>query len=197
VLWNHGGSTDDLARPGVASLPAPASSYFDGVLAEAVTRRVDQLVVVRGPGRFARAVADGTITGASKRGLSVRTVDATAVDLQDGDRTAVLIVGRFDHDVAVVRQLRARRQSPALVVAVQQGYRPSVRSLAKRPRESSGPCSGGRPLARPRSAHQGPSSSLTFGTGPAPSLPTLPLRLPPQGTSPMPPTTEAWRQRTW
>jgi ABC-type branched-subunit amino acid transport system substrate-binding protein len=121
VLWNHGGSADDLAQPGVASLPAPASSYFDGVLDQAVTRRVDQVLVVRGPGGFARAVADGTTTGASKRGLPVRTVDATAVDLEDGDRTALLIVGRFDHDVAVVRQLCARRQAPTLLAAVAAG----------------------------------------------------------------------------
>jgi len=28
LLWNHGGSADDLAQPGVASVPAPASSYL-------------------------------------------------------------------------------------------------------------------------------------------------------------------------
>jgi ABC-type branched-subunit amino acid transport system substrate-binding protein len=121
VFWNHGGSADDLARPGVASLPAPASSYFDGVLDEAVTRRVDQVLIVRGPGRFARAVADGTTTGASKRGLPIRTVSATAVDLRDADGSAVLVVGRFDHDVAVVRQLRARRQAPTILAAVAAG----------------------------------------------------------------------------
>jgi ABC-type branched-subunit amino acid transport system substrate-binding protein len=121
VLWNHGGSADDLARPGVASLPAPASSYFEGVLDEAVTRRVDQVLIVGGPGQFARAVADGTTTGASERGLPVRMVDATAVDLQEPDRTALLIVGRFDHDVAVVRQLRARRHAPTLLGAVAAG----------------------------------------------------------------------------
>jgi ABC-type branched-subunit amino acid transport system substrate-binding protein len=121
VLWNHGGSADDLAGAGVASLPAPASSYFDGVLDEAVTRRVDQVLVVRGPGRFARAVADGTTTGASERGLPIRTVDTTAVDLHLPDGTAVLVVGRFDHDVAVVRQLRARRQAPTLLAAVAAG----------------------------------------------------------------------------
>jgi len=27
LLWNHGGSADGLAQPGIASLPAPASSY--------------------------------------------------------------------------------------------------------------------------------------------------------------------------
>jgi Periplasmic binding protein len=38
LLWNHGGSADDLAQPGVVPFPAPASSYFDGVVDEAVAR---------------------------------------------------------------------------------------------------------------------------------------------------------------
>ena len=62
LLWNHGGSADDLIQPGVASVPAPASSYFDGVVEEAVARQVDQVVVVCGAGRFARAVAEGAVT---------------------------------------------------------------------------------------------------------------------------------------
>src|SRR5215213_3969592 len=65
LLWNHGGSADDLAQPRMASVPAPASTYFDGVVEEAVAREVGQVVVVRGPGRFARAVADGATTRAS------------------------------------------------------------------------------------------------------------------------------------
>jgi ABC-type branched-subunit amino acid transport system substrate-binding protein len=121
LLWNHGGSADDLAQPGVASLPAPASSYFDGVVDQAVARQVDQLVIVRGAGPFARAVADGAATRASERGLDIRTVDATAVDLEDAAGTALLIVGRFEQDVAVVRHLRDRRQSTALLAAVAAG----------------------------------------------------------------------------
>src|SRR5918992_671337 len=45
ILWNHGGSADDLAQPGVASLPAPASSYFDGAVEEIVVRGIDRLFV--------------------------------------------------------------------------------------------------------------------------------------------------------
>ena len=56
LLYNHGGAADDLARPGLVSLPAPASTYFEGAVQEAVSRRVDRLLVVRGPGPFARAV---------------------------------------------------------------------------------------------------------------------------------------------
>jgi ABC-type branched-subunit amino acid transport system substrate-binding protein len=121
LLWNHGGSADDLVRPGVVSVPAPASSYFDGVVEEAVARQVDQLVVVRGAGRFARAVADGAVTRASKRGLATRTVEATAVEVEDADGTALLIVGRFEQDVAVVRRVQDYPKTPALLAAVAAG----------------------------------------------------------------------------
>src|SRR4029450_9537047 len=43
LLWNHGGAADDLARPGLVSLPAPASSYFEGAVREAAARRAGRL----------------------------------------------------------------------------------------------------------------------------------------------------------
>jgi ABC-type branched-subunit amino acid transport system substrate-binding protein len=121
LLWNHGGSADDLAQPCVASVPAPASSYFDGVVEQAVARQVDQVVVVRGAGRFARAVADGAMARASERGLATRTVEATAVEVDDADGTALLVVGRFEQDLAVLRRLQDYPKSPALLAAVAAG----------------------------------------------------------------------------
>ena len=121
LLWNHGGSADDLAQPKLASVSAPASSYFDGVVEEAVAHRFDQVVVVRGAGRFARAVADGAVTRASERGLATRTVEATAVDVEDADGTAVLVVGRFEQDLEVVRRLQDSPKAPALLAAVAAG----------------------------------------------------------------------------
>jgi ABC-type branched-subunit amino acid transport system substrate-binding protein len=121
LLWNHGGSADDLAQPRVVSVPAPASSYFDGVVEEADARNVDQVVVVRGTGRFAQAVADGAVTRASEQGLITRTVEATAVKVEDADGTAVLVVGRFEQDVAVVRRLHEYPKAPALLAAVAAG----------------------------------------------------------------------------
>ncbi|HTE70538.1 MAG TPA: ABC transporter substrate-binding protein [Actinomycetes bacterium] len=121
LLYNHGGAADDLARPGLVSLPAPASSYFDGAVQEAVTRRVDRLLVVRGPGPFARAVADGAAARASERGIEARMVSVgslTAADAADG---ALLVVGRFEEDVAVVRRVRGWPRAPALLGAVAAG----------------------------------------------------------------------------
>jgi branched-chain amino acid transport system substrate-binding protein len=122
LLWNHGGSADDLAQPGVVSLAAPASSYFDDLVDQAVVQHVDRLIVVKGKGPFARAVADGASSRASAQGLDARTVDASAVQAEDaGAGTAFLVVGRFEDDVAVIRHLRDRRQPPAVLGAVGAG----------------------------------------------------------------------------
>lgn len=121
VLWNHGGSADDLAQPGIASLPAPASSYFDGVVDETADRKVSRLIVVQAPGPFARAVAEGARARASERGIDSQVVEASAVEAEDLAEAALLVAGPFEHDAAVVRGLHDRDQSPALLAAVAAG----------------------------------------------------------------------------
>jgi branched-chain amino acid transport system substrate-binding protein len=121
VLWNHGGSADDLAQPGIASLPAPASSYFDGVVGQAADQKVDRLLIVQGSGPFARTVAKGTAARASERGIESQTIEAPAVEAEDLTEAALLVAGPFEHDAGVVRGLRQRSQAPALVAAVGAG----------------------------------------------------------------------------
>jgi ABC-type branched-subunit amino acid transport system substrate-binding protein len=129
VLWNHGGSADDLAQPGIASLPAPASSYFDGIVDEAVDRKISRLIVVQAPGPFARAVANGARARASERGIDAQAVEASAVEAEDLGETALLVAGPFEHDAEVVRGLRDRGQSPALLAAVAAGISAFGREL--------------------------------------------------------------------
>jgi branched-chain amino acid transport system substrate-binding protein len=121
ILWNHGGSADDLAQPGIASLPAPASTYFEGIVDEAIDRKVGRLVVVQGPGPFARTVASGAKTRASERGMDSQTIDASVLENEDLDEAVLLVAGPFEHDVAVVRGLRDHGKSPALLGAVAAG----------------------------------------------------------------------------
>jgi branched-chain amino acid transport system substrate-binding protein len=121
ILWNHGGSADDLAQPGIASLPAPASTYFEGAVDAAIDRKVRRLVVVLGPGPFARTVANGATARGSERGIDSQTVDASTVEDVDLDDAALLVAGPFEHDVAVVRALQDHGQSPALMGAVAAG----------------------------------------------------------------------------
>jgi hypothetical protein len=153
LLDNHGGSADVLARPGLVSLPAPASSYFEGAVQEAVTRRVDRLLV-RGPGRFARAVAEGAAACASERGIGARMVSVgslTAADAADG---ALLVVGRFEEDLAVVRRVLEWPRAPVLLGAVAAGLPAFGEQLGGGRRGRAGArCSGGRAGGGPRSGH--------------------------------------------
>jgi branched-chain amino acid transport system substrate-binding protein len=121
LLWNHGGSGDDLMQPGVVSLLSPASRYFDGAVDEAVARGIARMLVVRGTGPFARAVTEGAAARAVERGVQVRTVDGDAVPGEDAAGLAVLTAGRFEHDVEVIGRLRGWRHRPALIAAVAAG----------------------------------------------------------------------------
>jgi ABC-type branched-subunit amino acid transport system substrate-binding protein len=121
LLWNHGGAADDLARPGLVSLPAPASSYFEGAVREAVTRRMDRLLVARGAGPFASAVTQGAVGCASGWGIDARTIMVGSLTAADAADAALLVVGRFEEDVAVIRRVRGWPRSPALLGAVAAG----------------------------------------------------------------------------
>ena len=173
LLWNHGGSADDLAQPGVVCLPAPASSYFHGVVDQAIAGQVDQLVLVRGAGPFARAVAHGATTRAFGRGLDIRTVDAAAVELEDDAGTALLIAGRYDHDVAVVRHLRDRRQSPALLAAVAAGIPAFGQELGQAAEGVLGPVQWWPSTQRPKIGPSGTDFATCYRdrTGREPSYP--------------------------
>jgi ABC-type branched-subunit amino acid transport system substrate-binding protein len=131
VLWNHGGAADDLAQPGIASLPAPASSYFDGVVDEAADRKVGRLIIVQAAGPFAQTVARGAAARASDRGIDSQTIEAPAVEAEDLAETALLVAGPFEHDAEVVRGLRHRGQSPALLAAVAAGIPAFGQELAE------------------------------------------------------------------
>jgi ABC-type branched-subunit amino acid transport system substrate-binding protein len=121
LLWNHGGAADDLARPGLVSLAAPASSYFHGAVDEAVARGAGPLLVARGRGPFAAAVAEGAAARAARHGIDARTVGIAELAAGEAAGAAVLVAARFDEDVAAVRGLRRSRPGPALLAAVAAG----------------------------------------------------------------------------
>src|SRR4029450_1372916 len=131
LLWNHGGSADDLAQPGVVSLPAPASSYFHGAVDEAAARRIDRLIVAHGAGPFARAVADGAVARASEHGLDARKTVIDVPTFEHVNGAALLFVGRFEQDVEAVRPLRRQQQAPALLGAVAAGIQAFSQELGE------------------------------------------------------------------
>jgi hypothetical protein len=121
LLWNHGGSADDLTRPLVVPVSAPASTYFREAVELAHQRGLSRVVLAQGKGRFASAVISGAHQRAAEIGLAVQHVPlakwATAESLTEA---AVLIVGTFTEDLAVVEQIRAGPE-PGLLGCVAAG----------------------------------------------------------------------------
>jgi branched-chain amino acid transport system substrate-binding protein len=173
VLWNHGGSADDLAQPGIASLPAPASSYFDGVINETADRNVSRVIVVQAAGPFARAVADGARARASERRIDTQTVEASAVEAQDVAGAALLVAGPFEHDAEVVRGLRDRGQSPALLAAVAAGISAFGQALGEAAEGVLGPVHWWPTAETPKIGPSGTDFAATYQrrTGRGPSYP--------------------------
>lgn len=131
LLWNHGGSADDLAQPMIVCLAAPASTYFHDLVNLAAQRQVRQAVIVQGPGPFARAVADGAARRAQRLGLRVHRADAESVAGAEPATSAWLIAGHFEHDVKIVRRLRRSHPAPPFVAAVAAGIRAFGRELGE------------------------------------------------------------------
>ncbi|HEU4680935.1 MAG TPA: ABC transporter substrate-binding protein [Gemmatimonadales bacterium] len=121
LLWNHGGAADDLIRPLVVPVSASASTYFRGAVDLAHRRGLARVVFAQGRGRFASAVVSGARQRAAELGLAVQDVPladwATAGSLT---KAAVLIVGTFTEDLAVVEQIRAGPE-PGLLGCVAAG----------------------------------------------------------------------------
>ena len=121
LLWNHGGSADDLARRLVVAIPAPASTYFVGAVELAFRRGLQEVVLVRGKGRFASAVVAGARQRAGELGMA--TSEAYLEEWSNVGSlgaAAVLVVGSFAEDLAFVEQLGAQRE-PGLIGCVGAG----------------------------------------------------------------------------
>ena len=121
ILWNHGGSADDLAAPLVVTTPAPASTYLTGAVDLAQRRGLGSVLIARGRGRFASEVASGARRRAEEFGLEVHEAapaDLPATEMSPG--AAVLVVGTFEEDVAAVQRIRAGPE-PGLLGCVAAG----------------------------------------------------------------------------
>src|SRR5918992_1432924 len=122
VLWNHGGSADDVQRlPGVISVASPASNYFPPIL-EALAQSLPQarVLLAVGRGSFPEEVAKGARDAANRLGMDVVTVAHGEVS-GSPDSDVLLTAGTFAEDVALIGHLRKR---PAAVGAVAAGRRP-------------------------------------------------------------------------
>ena len=119
VLWNHGGSADDVERlPGVVSLASPASRYLAVVLeALGAYGRSARVLLAVGPGRFAQHAAEGARQAAARLGMAVATLSHEEVP-EDPDAEVLLMAGSFEQDVGILRRLGVR---PPVIGAVAGG----------------------------------------------------------------------------
>lgn len=121
LLWNHGGSADDLIRPLVVPVSAPASTYFSGAIDLTHRTGLERVVLARGRGRFAAAVTAGARERSAELGLAFRDVHLSEWSVAGSlENAALLIVGTFTEDLALVKKVRAGRW-PGLVGCVAAG----------------------------------------------------------------------------
>jgi branched-chain amino acid transport system substrate-binding protein len=122
VLWNHGGSADQVeGMPGVVSVLSPASAYA-GPMLEALVDLVPgvRLLIAAGSGRFAADVADGARRTAERLGMNVvGTIPHAEVPDDPTNQVDVLLAaGTFADDLELIRRLKGR---PAALAAVGAG----------------------------------------------------------------------------
>ena len=144
-----------------------------GVVDEAADRKVSRIIVVQAPGPFARAVAQGARARASKRGIDSAAIEASAVEAEDVTKAAVLVAGPFEHDAAVVRGLRDRSQSPALLAAVAAGISAFGQELGEAAEGVLGPVQWWPTADKPRIGFSGVEFAAQYQrrTGREPSYP--------------------------
>ncbi len=141
LLWNHGGAADDLASPLLATVVAPASTYLAGLLALARNAGLGDVLVAAGRGRFAEQVASGGRRAAESLGLRTRRGAAgdvtalvermTSAGLPPLAKSALMVAGTFEEDLAVVRGLREARVEVGLLGCVAAGIDEFGRRLGR------------------------------------------------------------------
>jgi branched-chain amino acid transport system substrate-binding protein len=131
VLWNHGGSADDVERlPGVVSLASPASRYLAVVLeALGAQWRSARVLVAVGRGRFAQHAAEGAWKAAARLGMSVVAAVSHEEVPEHPEAEVLLIAGSFEQDVGILRRLRVR---PPVIGAVAGGIGAFANELGRR-----------------------------------------------------------------
>ncbi len=121
MLWNHGGSADDLIRPGVVQVVARASTYLVGAVRHCERSGIRRVSIVTGKGPFAAMVAKGARDEARRLGISPELV--IGVDRLAGvdPGAAILVTAGFQEDVSLVGRIRDGEPQPAMLGCVAAG----------------------------------------------------------------------------
>jgi hypothetical protein len=127
LLWNHGGSGDDVEIPGyVVSVLAPTSRYSEPFLRYLTANHSQiRLVIARGKGSFGQQVASGAAQMASAFGITATQIgphDQLPTDTSDTD-WSLFSAGVFEQDIEIVKRAQASAHPPQTVCAVAAGVR--------------------------------------------------------------------------
>jgi hypothetical protein len=126
LLWNHGGSGDDLENSHaghVVSLLTPASRYSEQFIRRVLDRKDLELWIVSGKGSFGRQVAEGADHTACRAGIRTRRLDHGGAwpSRAPFEPWALFSAGTFEQDVETVRRIQDHPHPPATICAVAAG----------------------------------------------------------------------------
>ncbi len=134
LLWNHGGSGDDLENSHaghLVSLLTPASRYPKPFIRQVLTGQDLELWIVSGKGSFGRQVAEGADQAAQRAGLRTRRLAHAGAWPSSSPSApwALFSAGTFEQDVATVRRAQDHPNPPATICAVAAGVREFAREV--------------------------------------------------------------------
>jgi branched-chain amino acid transport system substrate-binding protein len=150
VLWNHGGSSDAIMQQGfrwAVHLPTPASGYFAGLFTCLLKHGAGAepvAIVQRRRGTFSAEVASGARRQAEQHGFPLlptffypddpRHIPNLARELSAAGPALIILVGRFNDDVLLVRSLAEHlhdRKAGAAVATPMQAFWSELRERAE------------------------------------------------------------------
>ena len=154
VLWNHGGSADEISERGgkyLVSLSSPASDYlraFPRWLAEERPKLRRIAVLYSKPGSFAGQVARGVVESAQRFGQSVELIPiqppildpaSIVAGLLEAEPEAVVLAASFADELAIMRTRQGWPASVGAVAAVAAGIGAFSRELGPKAEGVLGP----------------------------------------------------------
>jgi branched-chain amino acid transport system substrate-binding protein len=126
LLWNHGGSGDDVENSHgghLVSLLTRASRYPEQFVRRVLGDVCGELWIVNGKGSFGRQIADGADHAAQRAGIRTRRLEHGGdwPSTAPSESWALFSAGTFEQDVATVHRAREGPQPPATICAVAAG----------------------------------------------------------------------------
>lgn len=137
LLWNHGGSGDDVENSyagHLISLLTPASRYPEQFIRRVLNGKDVELWIVSGNGSFGRQVAEGADQTAQSAGLRTRRLEHGGAwpPRPPSEPWALFSAGTFEQDVGTVRRAQDHPNPPATICAVAAGVQEFASEVAHR-----------------------------------------------------------------